>query len=423
MAVIVGSAESFAQGFADAVAEVAVVLDERARRLLLGAAARQIGRGGITLVARASGASPDTVGRGAAELEAGVVADGRVRAEGAGRKSVEQSDPGLWPALEQLVDPETRGDPMSELRWTTKSTVKLADELTAQGHRVSPKTVARLLTDQDYSLRANTKTVEGKQHPDRDAQFRYINSRVAQFLAAGLPVISVDTKKKELVGNYRNAGREYQPAGQSEQVDTYDFLGPLGKVAPYGVFDVGGNSGWVNVGTDADTGAFAVESIRRWWNRMGKAAYPQATELLITADGGGSNGSRLRLWKTELAAFATEAGLQITVLHFPPGTSKWNRIEHRLFSAITMNWRGRPLQTHETIVETIAATTNKKGLTVQAALDTNTYEKGIKITDKEMRAFEARHLQRHEFHGDWNYSVCDRTDPQSNSTATRPRSP
>lgn len=423
MAEIAGSAESFARGFVDAVAEVAVVLDERARRLLLGAAARQIGRGGITLVARASGASPDTVGRGAAELEAGVVADGRVRVKGAGRKSVERTDPGLWPALEQLVDPETRGDPMSELRWTTKSTVKLADELTAQGHPVAPKTVARLLTDQDYSLRANTKTVEGKQHPDRDAQFRYINSRVAEFLAAGLPVISVDTKKKELVGNYRNAGREYQPAGRPEQVDTHDFLGPLGKVAPYGVFDVGGNSGWVNVGTDADTGAFAVESIRRWWNRMGKPAYPEATELLITADGGGSNGSRLRLWKTELAAFATEAGLRITVLHFPPGTSKWNRIEHRLFSAITMNWRGRPLQTHETIVETIAATTNKKGLTVQAVLDTNTYEKGIKITDRQMRAFEARHLQRHEFHGDWNYSVRDQPDQLTHRTATHPASP
>jgi len=421
MAELVGSAESFAQGFVDAVAEVAVVLDERARRLLLGAAARQIGRGGITLVARASGASPDTVGRGAAELEAGVIADGRVRAKGAGRKSVQETDPGLWPALEMLVDPETRGDPMSELRWTTKSTVKLADELTAQGHPVSPKTVARLLTDHDYSLRANTKTVEGKQHPDRDAQFRYINSQVEQFLAAGLPVISVDTKKKELVGNYKNAGREYQPVGQPEQVDTYDFLGPLGKVAPYGVFDVGGNSGWVNVGTDADTGQFAVESIRRWWNRVGKAAYPAATELLITADGGGSNGSRLRLWKTELAAFATEAGLQITVLHFPPGTSKWNRIEHRLFSAITMNWRGRPLQTHETIVETIAATTNNNGLTVQAALDTNTYQKGIKITDKEMRVFEARHLQRHAFHGDWNYSVQDQTAQQTHRTATRPK--
>lgn len=285
---------------------------------------------------------------------------------------MEHIDPQLWPELEKLVDPQTRGDPMSEVRWTTKSSVKLADELTAQGHPVAPRTVARLLGGHDYSLRANTKTVEGRQHPDRDTQFRYINSQVAEFLAAGLPVISVATKKKELVGNYKNAGREYVPSGEPEEVDTYDFMGPLGKVAPYGVYDVGGNSGWVNVGTDADTGAFAVESIRRWWNRVGQAGYPDATELLITADGGGSNGSRLRLWKTELAAFATESGLAITVLHFPPGTSKWNRTEHRLFSAITMNWRGRSLQTHETIVETIAATTNEKGLTVQAVLDTNT---------------------------------------------------
>lgn len=419
---VAGWAESFAQSFVDAVTEVAPVLDERARRLLLGAAARQVGHGGITLVASVSGVSVDTVGRGAAEVEAGVVADGRVRARGAGRKSVEENDPGLWPALETLVDPETRGDPMSELRWTTKSTVKLTDELCAQGHPVAPRTVARVLKDHGYSLQANAKTVEGKQHPDRDAQFRYINSRVAEFLGAGLPVISVDTKKKELVGNFKNGGREYRPAGEPERVDTYDFMGPLGKVAPYGVYDVGDNSGWVNVGTDADTAQFAVESIRRWWTRVGRAAYPAATELLITADGGGSNGSRLRLWKTELAAFAAETGLQITVLHFPPGTSKWNRVEHRLFSAITMNWRGRPLRSHETVVETIAATTSKNGLMVQAVLDVNTYEKGIKITDKEMRVFESRHLRRHEFHGEWNYTVHDGSDPQADDTTTPPRS-
>lgn len=421
MGEMAGSAEAFAQGFVDAMGEASPVLDERARRLLLGAAARQIGRGGVTLVAQAAGASPDTVGRGAAELEAGLVADGRVRAKGAGRKSVDQTDPDLLPALEKLVAPETRGDPMSQLRWTTKSTVKLAEALTAQGHPVAAKTVGRLLAEHGYSLRANAKTVEGKQHPDRNAQFLYINAQVEAFLAEGLPVISVDTKKKELVGNYKKAGREYQPAGQPEQVDTYDFIGPLGKVAPYGVFDVGENSGWVNVGTDADTGQFAVESIRRWWNRVGKAAYPTATKLLITADGGGSNGSRLRLWKTELAAFAAEAGLAITTLHFPPGTSKWNRVEHRLFSAITMNWRGRPLQTHETIVETIAATTNKSGLSVQAELDTNTYEKGIKISDKQMQAFEAKHLQRHDFHGDWNYTVSEHPNQPAGSTTTRPR--
>lgn len=417
-----GLDERFARGFAAALAEVVPVLDERARRLLVGAAARELGRGGITLMAASTGISVDTVGRGAAELEAGVTADGRVRAKGGGRRPVEEVDPQVWPVLKRLVDPETRGDPMSELRWTTKSTAKLADELAAREHPVSPKSVARLLRDHGYSLRANSKTVEGKQHPDRDAQFRYINSVVADQLAAGAPVISVDTKKKELVGNYRNGGREYQPAGEPEQVDTYDFVGPLGKVAPYGVYDVGANSGWVNVGTDADTGQFAVESIRRWWNRVGRQAYPAATTLLITADGGGSNGSRLRLWKTELAAFAAETGLAVTVLHFPPGTSKWNRVEHRLFSAITMNWRGRPLVSHEAIVETIAATTNKQGLTVRAELDTNTYEKGIRIPDKEMEAFEARHLQRHEFHGDWNYTVRGGSDELPDRDPTLPRS-
>lgn len=417
---LAGFESVFAQAFAGAVAEVAVVLDERARRLLLGAAARRLGRGGIGLVAAASGASPDTVGRGASELEAGIVADGRVRAKGAGRKPVEESDPGLWPALEKLVDPGTRGDPTSPLRWTTKSTAHLADALGAQGHATSPKTVARLLADHGYSLRGNAKTVEGRQHPDRDAQFGYIDSQLGQFLSAGLPVISVDTKKKELVGNYKNGGREYAPAGEPEAVNTYDFIGEGGKVAPYGVFDVGGNTGWVNVGTDADTGAFAVESIRRWWNHVGRAGYPDADRLLITADGGGSNGSRLRLWKTELATFADEAGLAITVAHFPPGTSKWNRIEHRLFSAISMNWRGRPLVSHEVVVETIAATTNTSGLTVQAVLDTNTYDKGIKITDKQMKAFEARHLHRHDFHGDWNYTVHGAQEPESDPGTTRP---
>jgi len=321
--------EKFARGFAAVLAEVSVVLDERARRLLVGGAARYLGRGGITLIANSTGISMDTVGRGAAELEAGVVADGRVRAKGAGRRLMERSDPLVWPALEQLVDPESRGDPMSALRWTTKSTANLAAQMAVGGHRVSAKTVARILKDHGFSLRGNVKTVEGKQHPDRDGQFRYINEQVATFLDSGEPVISVDTKKKELVGNYKAGGREYQPTGEPVAVDTYDFIGPGGKVAPYGVFDVAGNVGWVNVGTDADTGTFAVESIRRWWDRMGRAAYPGATQLLITADGGGSNGSRLRLWKTELAAFAEQAGLQITVAHFPPGTSKWNRIEHR----------------------------------------------------------------------------------------------
>jgi hypothetical protein len=410
MAEIAGFREAFAAGLAATLAEVAPVLDERARRLLLGAGARRLGRGGIKLIAAATGAAADTVSKGAAELDAGIVADGRVRAKGAGRKPAEQTDPDLWPALDRLVDPETRGDPMSPLRWTTKSTVKLADELTAQGHPVAPTTVARLLKDHDYSLQGNAKTIEGKQHPDRDAQFHYLGDQVSAFLAAGLPVISVDTKKKELIGDYKNGGREYQPAGEPVATNTYDFIGEGGKAVPYGVYDVGANTGWVNVGTDADTGMFAVESIRRWWSTIGRLAYPDADRLLITADGGGSNGSRLRLWKTQLAELATETGLDITVCHLPPGTSKWNKIEHRMFSAITMNWRGRPLQTHEVVVETIAATTTKTGLTIRAALDTNTYQRGIKITDKEMKAFEAAHLQRHEFHGDWNYTVVGAPD-------------
>ena len=404
----------FAEAFAAVLAEVAPVLDERARRLLLGAGARQLGWGGIKLIAAATGAAADTVGKGAAELEAGIVADGRIRAPGAGRKPAEHLDPGLWPALDRLVDPETRGDPMSRLRWTTKSTVKLAEELSAQGHRVGPDTVARLLKDHDYSLQGNAKTIEGRQHPDRDAQFRYLNDQVTAFLAAGLPVISVDTKKKENVGAYKNGGREYQPTGQPVPTNTYDFIGAGGKAVPYGVYDVGTNTGWVNVGTDADTGMFAVESIRRWWTTIGRLAYPGADRLLITADGGGSNGSRLRLWKTQLAGLATETGLEITVCHLPPGTSKWNKIEHRMFSAITMNWRGRPLETHEVVVETIAATTTKTGLTIQAQLDTNTYPRGIKIADKEMKAFEAAHLQRHKFHGDWNYTVT--TSPAQDTT-------
>ena len=405
MAEITESA-GFGAGLAGVLAEAAPILDERQRRVLAGAGARRLGRGGIKLVAAATGASADTVGKGAAELEAGLVVDGRVRVKGAGRPSVEQIDPQVWAALDALVDPVTRGDPMSPLRWTTKSTVKLAEALTAQGHRVGPKTVARLLKDHGYSLQANAKKLEGAQHPDRDAQFNYLNAQVGAFADAGLPVISVDSKKKENIGQYSNGGAEYAPRGAPEATNTYDFIGEAGKVAPYGVYDVGANTGWVNVGTDADTGAFAVESIRRWWAKIGHRAYPDATQLLITADGGGSNGARLRLWKTELGRLAAETGLEITVCHLPPGTSKWNKIEHRMFSAITMNWRGRPLETHEVVVETIAATTTKTGLTIQAMLDTNTYEKGIKITDQQMKAFEAAHLQRHDFHGDWNYT-CD----------------
>ena len=274
--------------------------------------------------------------------------------------------------------------------------------------------MARLLKDHDYSLQGNAKTIEGKQHPDRDAQFRYLNDQVTTFLTAGLPVISVDTKKKELVGAYKNGGKEYQPQGSPVPTNNHDFPGEAGKAVPYGVYDVGANSGWVNVGVDADTGMFAVESIRRWWRTIGSPAYPDADRLLITADSGGSNGSRLRLWKTQLAELATETGLRITVCHLPPGTSKWNKIEHRMFSAIILNWRGRPLETHEVVVETIAATTTKTGLSIQAALDTNTYQKGIRITDKAMKAFEAAHLQRHRFHGNWNYTVTG--TPADNTT-------
>jgi hypothetical protein len=402
------------------LAEIRPHLDERQWRLLLGAEARVIGRGGAKLVARVAGASADTVSRGARELESGIEPDGRVRRKGAGRPSVEEADLGLVGALEALVDPESRGDPESPLRWTTKSTSHLADELAAQGHAVTAVTVARLLKQAGYSLQGNAKTVEGKQHPDRDAQFRYINAQVSAFQAASDPVISVDTKKKELVGNYANGGAEWEPTGDPRKVNVHDFADKeLGKAVPYGVYDVTANTGWVNVGTDADTGQFAVESIRRWWNTVGKPAYPHARRLLITADSGGSNGSRLRLWKTELAAFAGQAGLEISVLHLPPGTSKWNRIEHRLFSHISMNWRGRPLESREVIIETISAVTTRTGLTVQAVLDTGIYPRGIKIPDKEMKAFEAAHLHRHPFHGDWNYTIrATSADP-----ATRPDDP
>lgn len=393
-------------------------LDERAWRLLLGAEAKVLGRGGIKLVAAAAAVHPDTVAAGVRELDSGEPIPGRVRRPGAGRPPMAVTDPDLVAALDALVDPVTRGDPESPLRWTTKSTAKLAAELTARGHRVSARTVAKLLKQAGYSLQANSKTLEGTHHPDRDAQFCYLNTHVEGFQADGDPVISVDTKKKELVGNYKAAGREWEPAGSPRQVQVHDFADKaLGKVAPYGVYDIAANTGWVNVGTDADTGAFAVESIRRWWTTMGAISYPGSDKLLITADSGGSNGSRLRLWKTELAAFATEAGLDITVCHLPPGTSKWNKIEHRLFSAISRNWRARPLQSHEVVIETLRATTTSTGLAVNAVLDTGTYARGIKITDKQIAALEATQLHRHEFHGDWNYTLT------ADHTATRPTEP
>jgi transposase len=379
-------------------------LDERQRRLLMGAEARVLGHGGIRLVARTAGVREATVSLGVDELDSGAEPLGRARRPGGGRKRAAEVDPGLRPALLALVEPEERGDPVSPLRWTTKSTRNLAAELTRQGHKVGADTVGDLLREEGFSLQGNAKTIEGKRHPDRDAQFRYINEQVKAHQATADPVISVDTKKKELVGQFANAGREWRPKGQPVATHTHDFPGDsAGKAVPCGVYDLTADAGWVSVGTDHDTAAFAVESIRRWWKAAGSSDYPQARRLLITADAGGSNGYRTRAWKAELAALAVETGLQITCCHFPPGTSKWNKVEHRLFSHITMNWRGRPLSSHEVIVQAIAATTTRTGLTVRAELDTGAYDTGIKISDRQM---EALPLTRHDWHGDWNYTLC-----------------
>lgn len=378
-------------------------LDERQRRLLMGAEARVLGHGGIKMVARAAGASPTTVSRGVDELESGVDPSKRVRQAGAGRKPQTVTDPGLTDALLGLVEPDERGDPMSPLRWTTKSTRSLAAELTRSGHPVSAWTVANLLHEQGFSLQANSKQVEGTIHEDRDAQFKYLNAQSKAHIDAGQPVISVDTKKKETVGQFKNGGQQWRPSGDPRRVNVHDFPDPeLGKANPYGVYDVSANTGWVSVGTDHDTAAFAVETIRRWFDQVAATAYPDADRLLICADGGGSNGYRLRAWKSELAALATETGLNITVCHLPPGTSKWNKIEHRLFSHISMNWRGRPLTSHEVIVDLIGATTTRTGLKVHAELDSDAYPTGIKISDTEMAALP---INRHDFHGEWNYTI------------------
>ena len=388
-------------------------LDERQRRLAMGAEARSLGHGGIKAVAEAAGVSAVTVSAGVAELEGGGEPLGRARAPGGGRKKLTEIDPGLKAALLALVEPGSRGDPESPLRWTTLSLRNLAAELGAAGHRVSAPTVARLLREEHFSLQGNAKTAEGRQHPDRDGQFRHISEQASAHQAAGQPVVSVDAKKKENVGEFKNAGREWRPGGDPERVNVYDFIDKeKGKAIPYGVYDIGANAGWVSVGTDHDTAAFAVQTIRTWWQRAGQDAYPDATRLLICADGGGSNGYRTRLWKTELAALAAETGLQITVCHFPPGTSKWNKIEHRLFSQISMNWRGRPLTSHEVIVSLIANTRTRTGLTVAAELDQGDYPKGIKITDREMRDLEqSRRLRRHDWHPEWNYCLSPVNPP------------
>ena len=362
------------------------------------------GHGGIAAVASATGIAPSTIGRGIADLSQGEERlRGRVRRHGGGRKPTIAKDPTLLADLETLVDPTSRGDPERPLRWTCKSLRQLAGELQAQGHQASHTLVGELLEGLDYSLQGNHKTKEGLSHPDRDAQFCYINDKVTEAVAAQQPVISVDTKKKELVGDFKNAGREWRPKGTPEEVLVHDFLiKELGRAVPYGVYDIAANAGWVSVGIDHDTAAFAVNSIRRWWHTLGRARYPDATRLLVTADGGGSNGSRLRLWKRELQKLANEIGIDIVVSHFPPGTSKWNKIEHRLFSFISQNWRAKPLVSYQTIVQLIAATTTRTGLTVHCELDQNRYPKGIVVSDAEMATIN---ITRADFHGDWNYTI------------------
>jgi transposase len=385
-------------------------LDERLRRLYAAAEAKVLGHGGISIVQKATGVARGSIKQGLKELlpsqRAEILGDDsarRIRRVGGGRKASVKDDAQLLSALESLVEPLTRGDPESPLRWTCKSLRQLESELRSQGYVVSHTSIGDLLKRLGYSLQGNRKTLEGGDHPDRNAQFEFINARAKDAIRDGQPVISVDTKKKELVGQYKNGGKELRPKGEPEQVKVYDFVDKdLGRANPYGVYDITNNLGWVSVGTDHDTASFAVATIRRWWFGMGKELYPDAQELLITADGGGSNGSRVRLWKLELQKLANELGIPIRVSHFPPGTSKWNKIEHRLFSYISMNWRGKPLVSHETIVNLIAATTTRKGLKVRAELDSGHYPKGIKVTEEELKTIR---ILREDFHGEWNYSI------------------
>jgi len=380
-------------------------LDERTRRLLAAAESEAIGRGGISAVSAATGISRRVIREGKRDLRARVTPPtGRLRQPGGGRKRMVVADPSLLADLERLVEPVTRGDPESPLRWTCKSVRKLAGELQREGHKASYRLVARLLHGLGYSLQANRKTREGSSHPDRNAQFEHLSRKVQSFQRRGQPVISVDTKKKELIGDFKNNGREWRRKGDPEEVGVHDF--GTDRLSPYGVYDQTRNEGWVSVGVDHDTAAFAVESIRRWWRWMGRKAYPEARQLLITADAGGSNGARLRLWKVEVQNFADETSLQITVCHFPPGTSKWNKIEHRLFSFISQNWRGQPLRSHEVVVNLIADTKTDQGLTVRAKLDTNKYPPGVKITDQELAAVS---LLPDKFHGEWNYTIRPRS--------------
>ena len=387
-----------------------VEMDERGRRQWAAVEARELGWGGVTTVAHATGLSRTTITAGLRELglpaRQRAAEAARVRRPGGGRRPLTETDPGLMAALEALIEPATRGDPESPLRWTCKSTRRLADELTHGHHPVSVNTVAALLRQAGYSLQANRKTREGASHPDRNAQFEHINTSVRSFHDRGQPAISVDTKKKELVGDFKHAGREWHPRGEPEEVRVHDFMDKtLGKAIPYGVYDILNNQGWVSVGLDHDTAQFAVNSIRTWWKKMGRRRFPRARQLLITADGGGSNSHRSRLWKVSLQKLADELGLKLVVCHFPPGTSKWNKIEHRLFSFITQNWRGRPLVSHQAVVNLIAATTTKTGLVVKAALDNHTYDTGVKVTDEEVARLR---LAPHPFHGEWNYTLTPR---------------
>ena len=402
-------------------AALAPVLDERGRRRFAAAEARTAGRGGVLALTRITGLARSTIDRGLQELTGTAPAEampGRTRRAGGGRKKLTETDPTLLADLRGLVEPTTRGDPMAPLLWTSRSLRNLADALQAMGHRIKHNVVGDLLRQLGYSLQSNRKTREGDGNPDRDAQFEYINAQMTIALAAAQPAISVDTKKKELVGDFKNAGRELRPKGQPEPVRVHDFRIPeLGRAVPYGVYDITGNAGWVSVGVDHDTASFAVNAIRSWWRMMGRDRYPDARSLLITADCGGSNGARVRLWKRELQLLADELGLTITVCHLPPGTSKWNKVEHRLFSFITQNWRGKPLVSYQTIVQLIASTTTRAGLNIKCTIDPNIYPAGVKVADADMAALN---LTPHQFHGEWNYTIAPRSTQRSGYLSTDP---